>query len=48
MTIGVGKTASVTLTVPAGTQSGKVGCAMVFSGPPKTSQNYWPVTVIAQ
>jgi hypothetical protein len=41
-----GTTATVTLTVPAGTPSGQVGSALIFTG--LTSGNFWPVTVIAQ
>lgn len=41
-----GKTVTVTLTVPKGTQSGLIGTAMVYSGPDYS--RYWPVTVRVQ
>jgi hypothetical protein len=47
-TIGNQKTVTLTLTVPSTATSGQIGCSMVFSGPPKTAQNYWPVSVIVQ
>jgi hypothetical protein len=47
-TIGDQKTATITLHVPTTAQSGQVGCTMVFSGPPQTAQDYWPVSVIVQ
>jgi len=37
---------TVTLTVPAGTASGKTGSAQIFTG--MSSGNYWPVTVRVQ